>query len=773
MSDNERYRRFALARIQSWWVAAVLVVGSSVSQYLHAASIDDGDVSATSETIVKRPASTAWDFSRRLSINENLPALQLQLTGPEGQYNQLQNEDRQSPGYVIVTILSGGGLNQNSDLVPGDLTFVLPGSTVEMRSSELEVESRDTMTETPDVAEPPAVLSDANRMTMIQPTAETTGDAPLFERMPLTYRYGRIERPSRYQETLEFSFGEAIRAGTEIQLRYVSVPLPETAADVDYGLAYRLQQDATWRPLPPQRISVVPTSPSTLNLEAPVDIVAGVPFDVRLSIVDDFGNLSGNTVPALQLLMNGRFVRTLERMATNPVVVSDLRFDTSGPARIEVRSSGGQWRSMSERVVTAAQVSGHQTRWVRLNESTGEFATGDQHQGDPSMLGDFEADLEGRGLYASQERGGHRLVLTDDQTVFEVQAVEVPADPRQMPSNGGLAAIISPSGSHLWRLRQLADRGHRFGIVGGWQRPDLPRLMNPLTGVLVRPGEALTDGFAQGRTWVTSGPRIDLRFSVNGTDLGGRAPFSEQRTIRGHIRATAPLLEVSLYRNGELLRPLDGAHEQKTRPVDQDETVRSADSDTLLLQFNSDSSPAQPLWDAPRNGREWLGYVVLGAGKINRARLVGPGGRVGAIEISDSGERVDFITWTRGTAAGMLVEVEELPVDTDITLVLSPGWEDATSKAVMRPPAQTPGGQFRFRLSGPGGEQRRDVRVDGYTDSIALRWLREQPGDRDRQRMFELTDFRPRGFGDYYYLVAHQVDGHVAVSSPVWVGGFD
>ena len=121
----------------------------------------------------------------------------------------------------------------------------------------------------------------------------------------------------------------------------------------------------------------------------------------------------------------------------------------------------------------------------------------------------------------------------------------------------------------------------------------------------------------------------------------------------------------------------------------------------------------------------------------------------------------------------MLVEVSELALDADFTLVLSPGWEDAISKALTRPPARTPGGQFRFRLSEPGGEQRRDVRVDGYTDSITLRWLREQPDNRDRYRMFELTDFRPRGFGDYYYLVAKQVDGHVAVSSPVWVGGFD
>ena len=173
-----------------------------------------------------------------------------------------------------------------------------------------------------------------------------------------------------------------------------------------------------------------------------------------------------------------------------------------------------------------------------------------------------------------------------------------------------------------------------------------------MTGVLVRPGASLTDSFAQGRTWVTSGPRIDLRFSVNGMDLGGRAPFSEQRTIRGHIRATAPLLEVSLYRNGELVRPLDSANQQKIRPVDEYETVRPEDFDTLLLQFNSDSSPTQPLWDAPRNGREWLGYAILGGGKINSARLVGPGGRIGAIEVSDNGERVDFITWTRGTEAG-------------------------------------------------------------------------------------------------------------------------
>ena len=70
-SDNEQYKRFALARIQFWWVAAALVVGFSMSQYLHAALIDDSAVRVTSEAIVKRPVGTVLDFSRRLSINKN------------------------------------------------------------------------------------------------------------------------------------------------------------------------------------------------------------------------------------------------------------------------------------------------------------------------------------------------------------------------------------------------------------------------------------------------------------------------------------------------------------------------------------------------------------------------------------------------------------------------------------------------------------------------------------------------------------------------------
>gem|GEM_PF-6938906 len=761
-------------------VASLCPPASIIPAY--AATTGPSIVQVTTQQIAGGSAGSELSFTRRLTLIETVPGLQLRLTGPKAEFNVLQHEDRDTAGYVSVSVLSGGGVGPDASVFPGELSFSVP---VLSATQDPPRSDGHTATQVPKENTGSLILG-------AKPDQDTSGSLPSLdtdplptERVappPLTYTYGRRVLPSRFQETLEFHLDEAMGAGTEIQLRY-DVTVPANAGLAEYGLAYRLTSDHEWREQATQNVEVVPGVPSRLMIETTAELSAGKPFSVWLKVVDDYGNLSGDTLPSLQVLMNGRFTRTIEGM-TNPGLVPDLMFQTPGQARIEVRSAGGQWRANARPIVRTVPGLGNQTRWVRFQARSNEASSGGTQQNgssqDEPSASHGETVFLGSPLYAPQDQGGQRLVLTSSRAVSEVLGVEVPADPRQAGSTNILAAIVSPSGVHPWRLEQLADRGHRFGTVGGWQRPDLPGLFRPLTGVSVRPGESLADAIAQGRTWVTTGPRIDLGLSVNGVAPGGRVVFSENRIITGFVQGSDALLDVYLYRNGKPVRRLNTVDVSETVeiPVEDDGKGQawgqSELADTLLVQFYSDSRPVKPLWDAPRNGREWLGYLTTGTGSIEQARLVGPGGRVGAIEIDDNSvNRVDFITWTRGTTAGLLLGIAGIEEDAEVTVLLGTGREDGTSKVALRPPAQTPGVQFRFRLSGPGSEQRRDIRVDGYTDSIVVRWLRASPDERPTGLTFEVTDYQPRGLGDYYHIVAEQIDGHLAVSSPIWVGGFD
>ena len=66
------------------------------------------------------------------------------------------------------------------------------------------------------------------------------------------------------------------------------------------------------------------------------------------------------------------------------------------------------------------------------------------------------------------------------------------------------------------------------------------------------------------------------------------------------------------------------------------------------------------------------------------------------------------------------------------------------------------------------GLSEKDLRADTDSDRVSLQLVSDdQPLDCD----FEFVDQGAVGHGDYYYVRAKQLDGAMAWSSPVWVGG--
>ena len=66
------------------------------------------------------------------------------------------------------------------------------------------------------------------------------------------------------------------------------------------------------------------------------------------------------------------------------------------------------------------------------------------------------------------------------------------------------------------------------------------------------------------------------------------------------------------------------------------------------------------------------------------------------------------------------------------------------------------------------GKSRWDREVTGFRESVTLRRLRT---DSALDHEFEFTDTDSPRQGDYYYVRVKQLDGGMAWSSPIWVGG--
>ena len=130
---------------------------------------------------------------------------------------------------------------------------------------------------------------------------------------------------------------------------------------------------------------------------------------------------------------------------------------------------------------------------------------------------------------------------------------------------------------------------------------------------------------------------------------------------------------------------------------------------------------------------------------------------------------VHFSTATRGRANAIVLELKNISLSAriDIELKAATGWN--ITPQGYRKPAAIPGEDVTFLLADTEkGKQKREFKVDRYTDSITLRYV-DPTVAYDRE--FEFSDNEAMLHGDYYYVRVKQLDGALAWSSPIWVGG--
>jgi hypothetical protein len=172
---------------------------------------------------------------------------------------------------------------------------------------------------------------------------------------------------------------------------------------------------------------------------------------------------------------------------------------------------------------------------------------------------------------------GHRALTVAHHPAGGPIAIDwtIPPDPRFEPVteissvHGSSEAADSPAriynavAGHY--VRDALDLGYRLGFVGSGDthdgHPGLGHLATGTGGLAAILSEERTrDGVLAAmrarRTYATSGPRIILRFSVDGTPMGGTLPPSHDgdlHTIAIRVIGTAPIDRLDLVRSGRVI----------------------------------------------------------------------------------------------------------------------------------------------------------------------------------------------------------------------------
>lgn len=338
---------------------------------------------------------------------------------------------------------------------------------------------------------------------------------------------------------------------------------------------------------------------------------------------------------------------------------------------------------------------------------------------------------------------------------------------RNDPDMERLVEIQSGHGTFDWFGDKYLRNGFEVGFVGASDNhnghPGYSgignRQMGGLAAALARENTAdgIFDALRNRAVYATTGERIILDVTLNGSRMGRRQPQASAREIVCRIHGTAPIDAVDVIKNGELI--------YSKRYLESE----IAEETWVRIVFES-STEVIGRRQVPRGGRPWRGAVV-----VEGARLLDykdPWFTQPAVyrtaRNSGNRNRIDFEMNTRGRGKALLLKLGGASPDTTVTVDMQATRESLGSGGYERRPQRLPANRVDFRLGSLEGQiARKEYRVLEHTDALSAQIVtRGQALDRE----FRYTDRAAAAPGDYYYLRVRQIDGAMAWSSPFWVG---
>ena len=566
---------------------------------------------------------------------------------------------------------------------------------------------------------------------------------------------------------------------------------------------------------------------------APSVVKVGEPFEVSVRSEDQFRNRATGAIPAYQVLLNGKLFRSIPPGDEPITILRDITLDTPGIYRFSIRSEDGAVTGVANPIWVRRDAK-TKIYWGDTHGHCG-FAEGQgtpdgffQFGRDDARLdflthsehdiwmddrewqtlkdnvekynnpGNFVAIL-GYEWTAPHRLGGHHNVFfrtpgdrdrvprqeapvlselyrrlateNDMRDVLIIPHAHQPGDYRHShPHMETLVEIMSMHGRFEWFGRMYLQHGHEVGFVAasddhlshpGYSSP-LARGLRDNSGLAAvlapeKTNDAIFDALKSLAAYATSGERILLDVDLNGAMMGQRTTFAEKRRIHVRVVGTAPIDSVTIVKNGKDLWTKDYL------------TAPSESSSRYLLSFASPTDPV--VRDNPRGWRQWTGTVSVQGARLSsfsapalrnpRSDVIGNGSHANEIR---------FDTATRGSEKGIVMELSGTDADTEVSVNLEPNVEVTTTPARYRGLAKLPAAELRFRVAElQQGRAEHKLHVDRHTDIVSLRRIVAAP---PMDVQFDYTDAESPEQGDYYYVRATQIDGGMAWSSPIWVGGY-
>ena len=585
--------------------------------------------------------------------------------------------------------------------------------------------------------------------------------------------------------------------GDMVTIEYRNLALPELASQVfTLPVYFRTNASSGFYQVPQNYLQIHAGPVATAEILVPSRINPGESFVTKILLKDQYGNPSEGRAPSFDVLVDGSLHSRLDADVTNHHEITSIRFESRGDHSITVRSSGGGisgksnpfvvqygdykvfWGdpnshiSLGEGSLSAAEVASRRDLDFSITTVHNRYLTPTLWQSLPSPKawlwgnqlkygGQHLAITEAPPVDASSQTELMRLLRSDRFTTIAL--AEIPADDRFLNNRvTRLVEILSGESRFEWFANRLLSRGYRVGFTASNHSHLSPvgyPKNKPLTAVIVSGNTDWLAALSKGRSFVTTGARIMLEVRVNGGLPGTRTAFSSLRRIKGYVKGTGPIHKIELVKNGTV--------------IDHRDIALDANSKSLKISLYSDSAPLGGQRDLPRNGREWIGFLRTVNARLITASAPGfqnPARQALAINPVEE-NRVDFITWTRGSTSSFMVDFETDNEDAVLELNFRNGHEDTDVSPLNRPSAEIPGySQIISIFELKGGPVVRRQRILGYEDRITLELVNK---DAPANVEFDFVDQSESHQGDYYYVRVLQLDDHMAWSSPVFVGGFD
>lgn len=342
-------------------------------------------------------------------------------------------------------------------------------------------------------------------------------------------------------------------------------------------------------------------------------------------------------------------------------------------------------------------------------------------------------------------------------------------DPQLEP----LVEIMSQHGTFEWFGRMYLSHGHQVGFTAASDNHlSQPGYTAPKGGGLSQRGglgavladevevDALFDAMKKMRAYATTGERIILDVSLNGTGMGQRIPFVEERTLSGYVVGSAPIAEIAVVKNDEVIWQEDYLTQMDGR--------FAKDEETFYVSFSSQSVPMHR-GDNPRGWRPWRGTLRVEGAELVAASPTDFVSSEQSFEVDTEAGEVVFSTVSRGDASSIRLTLKGVSRRTRVALQFDAAREFGSGPPIFRRPARIPEAEVELAVADlERGIAQATLPLDIYQDTVTLRRVLT---DGPMERRFEVQD-SGQIQGDYYYVRVTQADDAMAWSSPIWVGGY-